>query len=117
MRHALAVLLLVASPAAAAPRAPHGPGCALSTTECLQVARELAIEAELDDEDARTFGFGLSAFDKANALVDRSEARVLARLHRLPPIIGNEIGRILLCRSADHLQTIDGTPNTHPECH
>jgi hypothetical protein len=107
------VVVLLMTPAAAAP---HGPGCQLSTSECAVVAREIATEQVLQEEDARSFGYGMTPYARAQALITRHYDRLDARVPFLPTRIANEIGRIVACRAADNLAQMDGRQNPDPRC-
>lgn len=113
MRRLAFAPLLLASPAAAAP---HGPGCQLSTAECAVVAREIATEQVLQEEDARSFGTGMTPYERGRALIKRSISRSLARLPHLPIAIGNEVGRMQFCMAEDNAAQREGSENLDPRC-
>ena len=97
MKPIAVMLLAMAVPASAQ----EAGACRLTTAECDVIAHEIAAEQINIMRDEQEFGFGLSPYAKAQAIVARHFQRKAVRYKHLPVQIGNEWARMELCGHTD----------------
>lgn len=96
-------------------RAQGGTACRLSNAEC----------SIIDQEDARAKAYArqvywssahLSPYQRGLAAIDAEGAYFKDRAERIPPRIGGEWGRLLLCRALADGARITGKVGPHKSC-
>ena len=110
------ILIFIAMPVAARSSELQGSMCRLTAAECMVVAREIAIDAELFVQDEEILGIGLPPQERAKALIQRDTERMAERLHHLPVPIANEISRMQICQVLDEAAQHDGSANSGQIC-
>ncbi len=99
MRRAVFALLILFAPSIAVADDAPTPACRLSPAECAVMLREVAVDAELFAQDQETVGLGLSAQERARALIRRDTDRMSLRFSQLPGPIVAEISRLQACQA------------------